>query len=229
MPIKESELILNQDGSVYHLNLKPADIADTIIFVGDQDRVAKISKHFDTIEIKKQKREFKTHTGLFRGIRLTVISTGIGPDNIDIVMNELDALVNVDLETRKIKKELTSLNIIRIGTSGSLQSNIPVDAFVLSTHGMDLNGMLHFYDIDGITNPRLEKAFVEFTNNEACNEAYLKMNNALVDDRRIKVDFSQSVANVWDRYNKRYRRGDRNIYSSIDIVIFSKIDVLESK
>ncbi len=164
MPIKESELILNQDGSVYHLNLKPADIADTIIFVGDQDRVAKISKHFDTIEIKKQKREFKTHTGLFRGIRLTVISTGIGPDNIDIVMNELDALVNVDLETRKIKKELTSLNIIRIGTSGSLQSNIPVDAFVLSTHGMDLNGMLHFYDIDGITNPRLEKAFVEFTN-----------------------------------------------------------------
>ncbi|MDA7558349.1 nucleoside phosphorylase [Flavobacteriaceae bacterium] len=163
MPIKDSELILNQDGSVYHLNLKPADIADTVIFVGDQDRVAKISKHFDTIEIKKQKREFKTHTGTYRGIRLTVLSTGIGPDNIDIVMNELDALVNIDLKTRKIKKKLTSLNIIRIGTSGSLQSNIPVDTFVLSTHGMDLNGMLHFYDIDGITNPRLEKAFIEFT------------------------------------------------------------------
>ncbi|PTL99255.1 MAG: phosphorylase [Bacteroidetes bacterium] len=163
MPIKESELILNPDGSVYHLNLKPENIADTIIFVGDQDRVAKISKHFDSIEFETQKREFKTHTGTYKGKRLTVLSTGIGPDNIDIVMNELDALVNINLETRKPKANLRSLNIVRVGTSGSLQKDIPVDSFVLSTHGLDLNGMLHFYKIEGITNPDIENAFIEHT------------------------------------------------------------------
>ena len=164
MPIKESELILNPDGSVYHLNLKPEHIASTIIFVGDQDRVAKISKHFDAIEFETQKREFKTHTGTYKGKRLTVMSTGIGPDNIDIVMNELDALVNIDLETREVKKDLKSLNIIRVGTSGSLQGDVPVDSFVLSTHGLDLNGMLHFYQIDPICNPEIEDAFISHTN-----------------------------------------------------------------
>jgi uridine phosphorylase len=164
MPIKESELILNPDGSVYHLNLKPEHIADTVIFVGDQDRVAKISKHFDTIEFETQKREFKTHTGTYKGKRLTVMSTGIGPDNIDIVMNELDALVNIDLETRKPKQTLKSLNIVRVGTSGSLQSDVPVDSFVLSTHGLDLNGMLHFYQIESICNPEIEDAFIKHTN-----------------------------------------------------------------
>lgn len=164
MPIKESELILNPDGSVYHLNLKPEHIADTIIFVGDQDRVAKITKHFDTIEFETQKREFKTHTGTYKGKRLTVLSTGIGPDNIDIVMNELDALVNINLKTRKPKEKLTSLKIVRVGTSGSLQKDVPVDAFVLSTHGLDLNGMLHFYKIDGLTNPEMEDAFIKHTN-----------------------------------------------------------------
>lgn len=164
MPIKESELILNPDGSVYHLNLKPEHIADTIIFVGDQDRVTKISKHFDVIEFEIQKREFKTHTGTYKGKRLTVLSTGIGPDNIDIVMNELDALVNIDLTTRKTKDKLTELKIIRIGTSGSLQKDVPVDSFVLSTYGLDLNGMLHFYKIDGLTNPEMEDAFMKHTN-----------------------------------------------------------------
>ena len=164
MPIKESELILNPDGSVYHLNLKPEHIADTIIFVGDQDRVAKISKHFDVIEFETQKREFKTHTGTYKDKRLTVMSTGIGPDNIDIVMNELDALVNIDLITRKPKENLTSLNIVRVGTSGSLQKDIPVDAFVLSTHGLDLNGMILFYKIDDIVNPEIENAFIKHTN-----------------------------------------------------------------
>ncbi|TJY33341.1 nucleoside phosphorylase [Pontimicrobium aquaticum] len=164
MSIKESELILNPDGSVYHLNLKPEHIANTILFVGDQDRVQKISKHFDIIEFETQKREFKTHTGTYKGKRLTVMSTGIGPDNIDIVMNELDALVNINLETRKPKEALTSLNIVRVGTSGSLQSNVPVDSFVLSTHGLDLNGMLHFYQIKNICNPNLEDAFIKHTN-----------------------------------------------------------------
>lgn len=164
MAIKESELILNPNGSVYHLNLKPENIADTIIFVGDQDRVEKITKHFDTIEFKTQKREFKTQTGTYKGKRLTVLSTGIGPDNIDIVMNELDALINIDLETRQPKENLKSLNIVRVGTSGSLQSDVPVDSFVLSTHGLDLNGMLHFYQIDDIRKPKIEQAFIEHTN-----------------------------------------------------------------
>lgn len=164
MSIKSSELILNPDGSIYHLNLLPKHIADNVIFVGDQDRVERISKHFDSIEYAIQKREFKTHTGLYKGKRLTVISTGIGPDNIDIVLNELDALVNIDLETRTPKKELKSLNIIRIGTSGSLQADIPVDAFVLSSHGLDINGMLHFYQIDSISNPEVEDAFIKHTN-----------------------------------------------------------------
>ncbi|MEM1002000.1 MAG: nucleoside phosphorylase [Bacteroidota bacterium] len=164
MPIKNSELILNPDGSVYHLNLKPQDISDTIIFVGDQDRVEKITKHFDSIEFSTQKREFKTQTGYYHDKRISVISTGIGPDNIDIVLNELDALVNIDLNTRQPKRDLISLNIIRIGTSGSLQKDIPVDSFVLSSHGLDVNGMLHFYQIEGIGNPDIENAFIQHTN-----------------------------------------------------------------
>lgn len=163
MPIKDSELILNPDGSVYHLNLKPEHISDTIIFVGDQDRVVQITKHFESIVFETQKREFKTQTGYYKDRLITVISTGIGPDNIDIVLNELDALVNINLETRKPKENLTSLNIIRIGTSGALQKDVPVDSFLLSTHGLDVNGMLHFYQIDGINNPEIEDAFVKHT------------------------------------------------------------------
>ena len=164
MSIKASELILNPDGSVYHLNLKPGNVAKTIILVGDQDRVEKVSAHFDTIEFKTQKREFKTNTGTYKGKRISVISTGIGPDNIDIVINELDALFNIDLITRQPKTQITSLNFIRIGTSGSLQKDIPVDAFVLSSHGLDLNGMLHFYQINPVSIPEIEEAFIEQTN-----------------------------------------------------------------
>ena len=164
MPIKESELILNPNGSVYHLNLKPENIAENVIFVGDQDRVEKITKHFDTVDFQIQKREFKTHSGTYKGKRISVISTGIGPDNIDIVLNELDALVNIDLKTRQPKVKLTSLNIIRIGTSGSLQHDIPVDSIVISTHGLDLNAMLHAYQINPVTNPDIEQAFIAHTN-----------------------------------------------------------------
>lgn len=164
MSIKDSELILNPDGSIYHLNLKPEHIAHDILLVGDQDRVEKITKHFDCIEFATQKREFKTQTGYYKGKRLTVLSTGIGPDNIDIVLNELDALVNIDLKTRKPKETHTSLNFVRVGTSGSLQADVPVDGFVISSHGLDLNGMLHFYKIDDISNPEIEEAFVAFTN-----------------------------------------------------------------
>ena len=163
MRIKKSELILNSDGSVYHLNLKPEHISDTILFVGDQYRVEKITKHFENIEFSIQKREFKTQTGTYKGKRITVLSTGIGTGNIDIVLNELDALVNIDLEKRTLKEHPKSLKIIRIGTSGSLQPDIPVDTCVISTHALDLNGMLHFYKIDGITNPLLEEAFIKHT------------------------------------------------------------------
>ena len=163
MSIQQSELILNADGSVYHLNLKPEHISDTILFVGDQYRVEKITKHFENIEFSIQKREFKTQTGTYKGKRITVLSTGIGTGNIDIVLNELDALVNIDLEKRTLKEHPKSLKIIRIGTSGSLQPDIPVDTFVISTHALDLNGMLHFYKIDGITNPLLEEAFIKHT------------------------------------------------------------------
>jgi uridine phosphorylase len=136
--IKDSELIINADGSIFHLNLKPEHIGDTILLLGDQGRVAEVSKYFDEITVKVQNREFCTHTGTLRGKKITALSTGIGTDNIDIVINELDALVNIDLENRTIKKEHQALNLIRIGTSGALQEDIPVDSFVISSHGFGM-------------------------------------------------------------------------------------------
>ena len=162
--IKSSELILNPDGSVYHLNLKPEHIANDIIFVGDQNRVEKITQFFDSIEFSTQKREFKTQTGYYKGKKITVMSTGIGPDNIDITMNELDALVNIDLKTRQPKENLTSLNIVRIGTSGSLQHDILVDSFVMGEYGLGLDNMLRSYVIDDICENDMEDAFIKHTN-----------------------------------------------------------------
>ncbi|MBK6274986.1 MAG: nucleoside phosphorylase [Saprospirales bacterium] len=148
MQLQESELILNPDGSIYHLNILPEDIAETIFLVGDPDRVEEVSRYFDTIEVKKQKREFVTHTGYVGNKRLTCLSTGIGTDNIDIVLTELDALVNMDLKTRQVKSELTALNFIRIGTCGSLQHDIPVDTFLASEYGVGLDGLLGFYNFE---------------------------------------------------------------------------------
>lgn len=144
--IPETELILNADGSVYHLNLLPGDVADTVITVGDPERVEQVSRYFDHIELKKAKREFVTHTGTISGKRLTVISTGIGTDNIDIVLNELDALVNIDLQARLPKEKLRSLNIIRIGTSGAVQADIPVDSLLVSGAAFGLDTLLHYYE-----------------------------------------------------------------------------------
>lgn len=143
--IAPSELIITPRGSIYHLDCTPEEIANTIITVGDPDRVKEVSKHFDKIEVKNQHREFVTHTGFIGKKRISVVSTGIGPDNIDIVFNELDALANIDFSTRMIKEDLTPLNIIRIGTSGSLQEDIPVDSFVAGTHGIGLDNLLNFY------------------------------------------------------------------------------------
>lgn len=167
--LKASELILNDDGSVYHLHLHPEQIAETIITVGDPDRVGEVSKHFDRVDVKVQKREFVTHTGELGGKRLTVISTGIGTDNIDIVLTELDALVNINLKTKEIKTTHSTLDIIRIGTSGSMQKEVAIDSFLVSEMAMGLDGLLHFYKNDGVGDgfKTIETAFQKFglTNN----------------------------------------------------------------
>lgn len=145
-----SELILNKNGSIYHLNLLPEQLADTVIVVGDPDRVQKITKHFDNIEHVVQKREFHTQTGTYKGKRISVLSTGIGTDNIDIVLNELDALANIDFKSREIKKDFRQLDIIRIGTSGSIQMEIPVDSFVVSKKAVGFDALLHFYQSEHV-------------------------------------------------------------------------------
>jgi uridine phosphorylase len=146
--IAESELIINSRGAVYHIDLRPEELAQNIIIVGDPDRVGMVSKYFDKIEVKRQHREFVSHTGMIGNKRITCTSTGIGPDNIDIVLNEFDALVNIDFESRMIKKELTTLNIMRIGTSGSLQADVPVDSWVTGTHGLGLDNLLNYYRLE---------------------------------------------------------------------------------
>lgn len=143
--IPESELVINPDGSIYHLNLKPEHLASSIITVGDPERVAAVSRHFDEIEAKISRREFVTHTGSYKGKRLSVMSTGMGTDNIEIFMNEVDALVNVDFQTRRPKPHHTSLNIVRVGTSGSMQPNIPAGSLLASVYGIGLDTLMQFY------------------------------------------------------------------------------------
>jgi uridine phosphorylase len=147
MPIAESELILNPDGSVYHLNLLPEHISDTILTVGDPERVPRISKYFDSVEVQIAKREFVTHTGYYKGKRITVLSTGMGTDNVEIVMNELDALVNIDLVSREINEDHIALNIIRLGTSGALQESIPLGSLLVSEYAIGLDTLMQFYPL----------------------------------------------------------------------------------
>ncbi len=163
--IPESELIINSRGAIYHLNVRPEEIANTVIVVGDPERVKKVSAHFDKVEHRLQHREFITHTGFIGNKLISVISTGIGPDNIDIVFNELDALANIDFKTRAIKTELTKLHIIRFGTSGSLQADISVDSFVASTHGLGLDNLLNFYSYEKTAaDKEMTDAFITQTN-----------------------------------------------------------------
>ncbi len=165
LPLEESELVINEDGSIFHLHLLPHQLAQTVLVVGDQGRVEQISKNFDSIEHKVANREFVTHTGTYKGKKISAISTGIGADNIDIVLNELDALVNIDLKTRKIKKNPTSLTIIRIGTSGALQPSIPVDSYVVSDYGLGFDGLAGFYkNLSESDELDLEKAFFSQVN-----------------------------------------------------------------
>ncbi len=163
--LARSELILNEDGSIYHLHVKPENIADTVILVGDPGRVEKLSALFDIVEFRTGNREFVTHTGYYRGERITAMSTGIGTDNIDIVLNELDAVVNIDLEKREIRKQRKSLRFVRIGTTGGLQEELGVGSFVLSRLAGGFDGLIHYY-ADGYTvcDSGMEKAFVNHTN-----------------------------------------------------------------
>ncbi|WP_432410615.1 nucleoside phosphorylase [Rasiella sp. SM2506] len=162
-PLPPSELILNEDGSIYHLQLKPENIATTIITVGDPDRVTDVTKHFDSIEFTVHKREFKTQTGSYKGKRFTVVSTGIGTDNIDIVFNELDALVNIDLKTQTIKEKFTQLNFIRIGTSGAIQPDIPIDSYLVSEKAIGFDSLLHFYANTAFLDTNFSEELVKHT------------------------------------------------------------------
>ena len=164
--LSSTELILDSEGRIYHLHLKPENLADTIILVGDPSRVTEISQCFDSIEFRTQEREFVTVTGYIGTKKLSVISTGISTANVDIVLNELDALVNIDFKTRQVKTEHTALTLIRLGTSGSLQEDIPSDSFLVSSHGVSLNSLFAFYDTKGLQDEILLNAFIEQTSFE---------------------------------------------------------------
>lgn len=232
MPIKESELILNPDGSVYHLNLKPNNIGNTIIFVGDPDRVTEVTKYFDSIDFQTQKREFKTQTGTYNSKRITVISTGIGVDNIDIVLNELDALVNIDLKTREVKAQQTSLDIIRIGTSGSLQKDIPVDSILISTKAADLIGLLHSYQIESIRNPEIENAFIKHTNWSAKKATPIIINgsSSLINKYKSEHTHLGLTVTAGGFYGPqgrvlRLKLSDTNLNSQLDTFNFNGINI----
>ncbi len=192
--IPETELILNPNGSVYHLQLLPENIPQNIIIVGDPGRVEIVSWHFDTVDFKIQNREFVTHCGTYNGKRVMVISSGIGTDNIDILINELDAAVNIDLKTRMVKDEHTTLNIVRIGTSGALQQDIPVDSYVVSSHGLGFDGLLNYYqDLHLINENEISEAFIKQTNwNKNLPYPYcIKGSEELIN--KIGYDFEKGV------------------------------------
>ena len=232
MRIKDSELILNSDGSIYHLNLKPENIATDLLFVGDPDRVDKVTQHFDTIEFSIHKREFKTTTGVYKGKRISVISTGIGSDNIDIVLNELDALVNINLETRTIKEKHTALNIVRIGTSGSLQKDIPLDSFLLSNYALDINGMLRSYITETISHPSIENAFVAHTNwdEKKCFPLVVSNSKSLEDKITSEIIYKGMTATAGGFYGPQGRVvrlpiKDSNLNNKIDSFNFNGLRV----
>lgn len=194
MRIQESELIINERGGIYHLDLRPEELATIVLTVGDPGRVAAISKYFDRIEYQSQHREFLTHTGYIGKKRISVVSTGIGPDNIDIVLNELDALVNIDFSLRTIKPAHTSLSIIRVGTSGSLQQDIPVDSFVASTYGLGLDNLLHFYrhEQDNVEQELLQSFVTQTQLNNNISVPYIgRAATHLM--RHFVVDFHQGI------------------------------------
>ena len=194
MQFPPSELVLNSNNQVYHLGLSPSTISDKIILVGDQDRVSMISSFFDSIEHQSQHREFVCHTGIYKGKRITVISTGIGTDNIDITLNELDALVNIDLENREEKKNLKSLDIIRIGTCGILQAQIPIHSYILSTHAFGLDNIAHFYEISNTDEEKkLKEELVKHLEFPVGIEPYLATSNHELTEKLISEKTFQGI------------------------------------
>lgn len=187
--IEESELIIRDDGSVFHLNMKPSQLADRVILVGDPGRVELIASRFDSVESRTSNREFVSVTGSYQGKRITVLSTGIGTDNIDIVMNELDALVNIDLATRTVNDKLRSLTIVRIGTCGGMQEDVPLGSFVASEYSIGIDGVLNFYaGRDDVSDLDMERAFVTATdwNPQKAAPYVVKADDELTD--RIAAD-----------------------------------------
>jgi uridine phosphorylase len=182
MQITPTDLIINPDGTIYHLNLLPEYIADTVITVGDPDRVAMVSNYFDRVEVKVNKREFVTHTGYIGTKRLTVISSGIGTDNVEILMNELDALVNIDFEQLKPKPDHKSLNIIRLGTSGSLQKDIRVDSYVVSEWGIGFDALGFFYPSEINETVQKMQAFFPLEFTPYCNPAGFSIFKKIIED-----------------------------------------------
>jgi uridine phosphorylase len=193
--IEPSELIINPDGTIFHLHLKPEQLAENIILVGDPGRVKMISEFFDKIESESENREFVSATGLFGTKRITVLSTGIGTDNIDIVLNELDALVNIDLVTRQIKDRHTSLNIIRIGTSGGLQGDIPVNAFLASAKSIGFDGLLNFYqNRNEVSDLLFEESFKSFVSwNDLLPSPYVVSADQNLFDKIVDDSFTSGV------------------------------------
>lgn len=192
--IAESELIINSRGAVYHLDVRPNEIADTVILVGDPGRVAKVSKHFDKLEHTCSHREFITHTGYIGAKRISVVSTGIGPDNIDITLNELDALVNIDFGTREIKAQLNKLRLVRFGTSGALQADIAVDSFVASSHGLGLDNLMNYYSFEtGSEEKAMALEFVRQTGlrSEVCIPYVFSGSRKLLEN--FKNDFHKGI------------------------------------
>ena len=181
--LQDTELILTSENKIYHLNLTKKEIADDIILVGDPDRVAVISSKFDNIDYKIQNREFITHTGTLKGKRISVIATGIGPDNIDIVINELDALVNIDFETRTINKQKKKLNLIRLGTSGALQQNIKVDTFIAASYGLGFDGLAHFYQNQEILEKEIATTYIKHASwpSKLADPYFIKASTSLLD------------------------------------------------
>lgn len=188
MTFTESELILNANNSIYHLNILPEDVADIVFTVGDPDRVPHVSKYFDSVELRKQKREFVTHTGYIGKNRVSVMSTGISTDNIDIFLNELDALVNIDFHSRNTKSTLRSLKIIRIGTAGGVQADIPLDSVIVSKYGIGLDGLGNLYQLPHSADEmKLQQAFVQHFNNNPVINIYTTTANQTIYDSLAKV------------------------------------------
>lgn len=192
--IDPSELVLNKDGSIYHLKLQPEQLAKNIIVAGDPGRIKKISQHFDRIDHIVENREFVSHTGVYKNKAVTALATGIGTDNIDIVLNELDALVNVDLKNRTILEEKTSLNIVRIGTCGSIQEHVPADTIVASSAALGLEGLMHFYDfhMDNEEQSICNEIIKQVKWETAINQPYLvKGSTTLLD--KVAKDYIQGI------------------------------------